>query len=135
MPKPNQSRVSSLRSWIPPVAQPSEACLEGGKVQQGSPKLLNLSPRCSQLLPTLKKRRGRPTDDSSRNHAPRGPPPDPGAHSFPRPLTAENPVRGLRQWGTVTFAVRKGAEAGTWAGLARRGRSWQSPTPHRLSGW
>lgn len=53
-----------------------------------------------------------------------GPPPNPSAHSFSRLLTAENPrvgLRGLGQWGTVTFAVRKGAEAGTRVGLSRRG--------------
>lgn len=41
-----------------------------------------------------------------------GPPPDPSAHSFRRLLTAGNPradLRGLGQWGTVTFVVRKGS--------------------------
>lgn len=66
------------------------------------------------------------------------PPPDPRAHwSFSRLLMAGNPqagVRGLGQWGTVTFAVRKGAEAGTRVGLSRWGPELAEPDPTQALG-
>lgn len=59
----------------------------------------------------------------------------PGASPRPQhPLLAASPdwksqtaLRRLGQWGTVTFAVRKGAEAGTRVGLSRRGPGLAEP--------
>lgn len=66
------------------------------------------------------------------------PPPDPRAHrSSSRLLVAGGPQaggRGLGQWGTVTFAVRKGAEAGTRVGLSRRGPELAEPDPTQALG-
>lgn len=105
MTKPNQTTISSLRSWIPPVAQPSEACLAGKssarKSQAVEPFLLQVS---SPFSPRGNKTRQACGWLLGEPYTPGGLlPQTPAPNSLSLPPTAGNPragVRGPGQWGT-----------------------------------